>query len=68
MEELYVVENFIRNMMPQSIAKKCRLSAELTDGNDIYILMEAVAGKYSRHCARGSKEVLTLINNKLKHQ
>ena len=68
MEESYVVENFIRDMIPQSIAKKCRLSAVLTDDNDINILMEAVAGKYSRHCSRGLKEILILINDKLKHQ
>ena len=60
---MYVVENFIRKLVPESASKNCHLTTTMTDKGDLSIVLEAVGGAHDTQCIAASKELVELINN-----
>ena len=60
---MYVVENFIRKLVPESASKNCHLTTTMTDKGDLSIVLEAVSGAHDTQCIAASKELVELINN-----
>ena len=59
----YVVDNFIRRLVPEFTTKKCHVSSVLTDKGDISVVFEALFHRYDKECAAASKELMDIINN-----
>ena len=59
----YVVDNFIRRLVPEFATKKCHVSSVLTDKGDISVVFEALFHRNDKECAAASKELMDIINN-----
>ena len=59
----YVVENYIRRLVPQTAVRKCFMSAVLTDKNQISVVLEAIRPKYTKQCIADIGEMMEIIND-----
>ena len=59
---LYMVENFLRRMVPRQIEHECELSVTLTDTSAIMLVLEAVNPQHSGTCFAASMAVAEKIN------
>ena len=63
MNHLYMVENFLRRLVPQEMAAQCDLSLTLTDSGAIMLMLEAVEQKHSATCQAAAVDVAEKINS-----
>lgn len=59
---LYMVENFLRRLVPQEMVAQCELSLTLTDTGAIMLVLEAVQQQHSGACQAAAMEVAERIN------
>ena len=59
---LYMIENFLRRLVPQEMASVCDLSLTLTDTGIIMLVLEAVNPQHSPTCQAAAMEVAERIN------
>lgn len=60
---LYMVENFLRRLIPQEMAARCELSLTLTDSGAIMLMLEAVQQNHSATCQAAAIDVAEKINS-----
>lgn len=63
MNHLYMVENFLRRLVPQEMAAHCDLSLTLTDSGAIMLTLEAVQQTHSATCQAAAIDVAEKINS-----
>lgn len=59
---LYMVENFLRRLVPEEAKSHCELSLTLTDTGAIMMVLEAVKPQHSGACRAASMAVVETIN------
>lgn len=59
---LYMIENFLRRLVPEQVTSLCDLSLTLTDTGDIMMVLEAVHDQQSGVCQAAAMEVTEKIN------
>lgn len=59
---LYMVENFLRRLVPEDAKSYCELSLTLTDTGAIMMVLEAVKPQHSGVCRAASMAVVETIN------
>ena len=59
---LYMVENFLRRLVPEEAKAHCELSLTLTDTGAIMMVLEAVKPQHSGACRAASMAVVETIN------
>lgn len=60
---LYMVENFLRRLVPKEMAAQCDLSLTLTNSGAIMLMLEAVQQKHSATCQAAAIDVAEKINS-----
>ena len=60
---LYMVENFLRRLVPREMESRCDLSLTLTDTGAIMLVLEAVEERLSPTCQAAAMEVAENINS-----
>ena len=59
---LYMMENFLRRLIPRELESQCDLSLTLTDSGAIMLVLEAVESRHSASCQAAAMDVAELIN------
>ena len=59
---LYMVENFLRRLVPREMQGQCELSLTLTDSGAIMMVLEAVDTRQSAVCQAAAMDVTEKIN------
>ena len=59
---LYMMENFLRRLVPEEMVSECELSLTLTDSGAIMLVLEAVHPRHSGTCQAAAMEVAERIN------
>ena len=59
---LYMVENFLRRLVPPGTAARCDVSLTLTDTGAISLMLEAVHQRHSATCQAAAMDVVEKIN------
>ena len=59
---LYMIENFLRRLVPEEVSSLCDLSLTLTDTGAIMMVLEAVHEQQSGACQAAAMEVTEKIN------
>ena len=59
---LYMIENFLRQLVPQEMETQCDLSLTLTDSGAIMMVLEAEESRHSAACQAAAMDVAEKIN------
>ena len=57
MNHLYMVENFLRKMLPEKAGEECALTVTLTNQGDVSVTLAAIKPESADSCLEASKEL-----------
>ena len=60
---LYIVENFLRKLLPKTSATSCELTASVTNSGNISVILEAMNTKDEDVCKRTAQELANAVNS-----
>ena len=60
---LYIVENFLRKLLPKTSATSCELTASVTNSGNISVILEAMDTKDVNICKQSTQELANAINS-----
>lgn len=63
MNHLYVVENFLRRLLPEEVQARCSLSLALTDEGELSAAVAAIDSAESETCHRAASSLAGIINS-----